>query len=157
MTGTLLRAALALVALVAVAVVAFIFLALWPASTEVTSVVIQWGTVPDEEKAGVVALMEQERDVFRATFDQRGRDISLGLMVMHPMDWERAEHLAETFADRADEVAQPYAEVEPGEDGVRPDVQPAFRYSVRVFSMNDVFTVGKTPEPEEFTILEWSR
>ena len=30
-------------------------------------------------------MMEREEDVFRATFGQRGRDISLGLMVLHPM------------------------------------------------------------------------
>ena len=85
---TLLKVAFALVALVLVAVAALIFL-LWPASTTSNEVIIHWGTVPDEERAGVVAGMERERDVFRATFEQRGRDISLGLMVMHPMDIER--------------------------------------------------------------------
>ena len=156
MTRPLLKLSFTLSAAVLVAVVAFGFL-LWPTSTEVTSVAVHWGTVPDKEKAAVIAAMEGERDVFRATFDQRGRDISLGLMVMHPMDSERAEQLAEVFADRAKEVAQPYAEMQVGEDGIRPDVLPAYRYSVRLFSMNDVFTVGETPTPEEFTILEWSR
>ncbi|MYC38692.1 MAG: hypothetical protein F4X66_17535 [Chloroflexi bacterium] len=141
MTRTLLKAAFALAVLALIAMVAFIFL-LWPTSTESTSVVIHWGAVPDQERAGVIAAMERERDVFRATFEQLGRDISLGLMVMHPMDIERAGYLAETFADSANEAAQPYAEVQPGEDGVRPDLLPAYRYSVRVFSMNDVFTAG---------------
>lgn len=118
---TLLKVAFALVALVLVAVAALAVL-LWPASTTSTEVIIHWGTVPDQERAGVVAAMERERDVFRATFEQRGRDISLELMVLHPMDWERAEHLAETFAGRANWVAQSYAEVQGGEDGVRPDL-----------------------------------
>ena len=78
--------------------------------------------MPDQERAGVVAAMERERDVFRATFEQRGRDISLELMVLHPMDWEKAEHLAEIFAGRANWVVQPYAEVQGGEDGVRSDL-----------------------------------
>jgi len=124
---------------------------------EDASVLIRWGTVPDKERAGVIAAIEGERDVFQATFDQRGRDISLGLMVRHPMDLERAEHLAGVFLDRANEVAQPYVEVHAGEDGIRPDVLPTYRYSVRLFSLNEVFTVGETPTPEEFTILEWSR
>lgn len=156
MTRPLLRASFTLLAVVLAAVVAFSFL-LWPTSMEDDSAVIHWGTVPDEEKAGVVGAMEGERGVFQATFDQRGRDISLELMVMHPMDLERAEHLAKVFADRANEVAQPYAEAQVGEDGIRPDVLPAYRYSVRLFSLNDVFTIGETPTPEEFTILEWSR
>ena len=123
MTRPLLKLSFTLLAAVLVAVVAFGFL-LWPTSTEVTSGVVHWGTVPDKGKAAVIAAMEGERDVFRATFDQRGRDISLGLMVMHPMDLERAEQLAEVFADRANEVAQPYAEVQVGEDSIRPDVLP---------------------------------
>lgn len=156
MMRPLLRVLFTLLAVVLVAAVVFSLL-LWPTSTEVDSVAIHWGAVPHKEKAGVIAAMEGERDVFQATFDQKGRDISLGLMVMHPMDLERAEHLAGIFADRANEVAQPHAEVQVGEDGIRSDVLPTYRYSVRLFSLNEVFTVGETPTPEEFTILEWSR
>jgi len=155
-TRTLLRVSFTLLAVALVAMVAFSFL-LWPTPMEESLVVVHWGTVPDKEKDRVIADKEGERDVYQATFDQRGRDISLGLMVMHPMDLERAEHLAGMFADRANEVAQPHAEVQVGEDSIRPDVLPAYRYSVRLFSLNEVFTVGETPKPEEFTILEWSR
>ena len=65
-----------------------------PASTEVESTVTHWRNVPTERKAEVTAVMEREQDVFRATFDQRGPDISLSLMALHPMSRRRAGHLA---------------------------------------------------------------
>ena len=127
-----------------------VFLLVWPASTEVTTRITHWGNVPPEKRGEVIAVMEGEEDVFRATFDQRGRDISLGLMVLHPMSRERAEHLAQRYIDGADQLARQYAE-NVGTSGPEPH-----RYTIRVFSRNEAAQAGATPEGE-FTILEWER
>ena len=141
-------------ALAAVPIVAaaLLFLWAWPFSTETGARVTHWGNVPPEEKAEVIAMMEREQDVFRATFDRRGRDISLGLMVLHPMSRERAERLAQMFMDGADDLARQYVEnTEPKPSDIEPH-----RYTIRVFSKNEAAPAGITPEGE-FTILEWDR
>ena len=143
-------------AVLLVAAAAIVGVCSFGVTTESVGGVTHWKQVPDEGKAEVITTMESERDVVRAYFDQRGRDISLSLMVLHPMDLERAEYLAEMFLDRTDELARQYVEQE-WEDG-DPPTPPQHRYSVRLFSKNDAFgTVGETPVPEEFTILELRR
>ena len=133
-----------------------LFLWVWPFSTETGSRVTHWGNVPPEERAEVIALMEREQDVFRATFDQRGRDISLGLMVLHPMSRERAEHLARMFMEGADDLARQYVWQYVENTAPKPSDIETHRYSVRVFSKNEAAQAGTTPEGE-FTILEWER
>ena len=143
-------------ALGSILIVVLVLAVLWvlPVSMEVGTRVTHWGNVPPEEKAEVIAIMEREQDVFRATFDQRGRDISLGLMVPHPMSRERAEHLAQTFMDGADQFARQYV-TQYVENTSPSDIEP-HRYTIRVFSKNEASQVGTTPEGE-FTILEWER
>ena len=143
-----------ILALAAVPIVAvlLLFLWVWPVSTEVGTRVTYWENVPPEKKAEVIAIMEREQDVFRATFDQRGRDISLGLMVRHPMSRNRAEHLAQTFMDGADQLARQY--VMQYVENTNPSHSGRHRYTIRVFSKNEAAPAGTTPEGE-FTILEW--
>ena len=144
-------------------VVLIVLLGLWalfvmffyPTSTETGTTVTTWNNVPLERKAEVIATMKGEQGVFTASFEQRGHDISLSLMVMHPMSLNRAEHLAQTFMDRADQLARQY--VFQYVENTAPSEPEPHRYSVRLFSMNDVFTIGATQEPEEITILEWKR
>ena len=125
-----------------------------PTSTEVETTVTHWRNVPTERKAEVTAVVEREQDVFRASFDQRGRDISLSLMVLHPMSRRRAEHLAQTFMDRADEVARQY--VEQNVENTDPSDPVPHRYTARILSKNEAAPAGTTPEGE-FTILEGKR
>ena len=108
------------------------------------------------QEAEVIAVMEREQDVFRATFDQRGRDISLGLMVLHQMSRERAECLAQMYMDGADQLARQYVEQYVENTGPKPSDVESHRYTIRVFSWNEAAPAGQTPEGE-FTILEWER
>ena len=112
--------------------------------------------MPTEEKAQVIAVMGREQDVFSATFDQRGRDISLGLMVLHPMSRERAEHLAQVFVDGADQLARQYVWQYVENTAPEPSEIEPHRYNIRVSSKNEAAKGGTTPEGE-FTILEWER
>ena len=125
-----------------------------PTSTEVESTATHWRNVPTDRKAEVTAVMECEQDVFRATFDQRGRDIALSLMVLHPMSRGRADHLGQTFMDQADKLARQYVEQEV--ENADPSDPAPHRYTVRIFSKNEAAPAGTTPEGE-FTILEWER
>lgn len=96
--------------------------------------------------------MDHEQNVFRATFDQRGRDTSLELMVFQPASRDRAEYLARTFMNGADQLPRQYV-VQNVESANPPEAEP-HRYSVRVFSRNEASQAVTTPEGE-FTILEW--